>query len=489
VFSCFCAPIESIDHEPDSPSEAFAIHPSVFAIVVSLALVDPSLLFAAQASGSLQVSAWSALPFAMLLACIALLPIIRGRWWHSNRNKAAVAIGFALPVAVYMMTIDSKTQGESTHQLLHEMGEYASFIILLLSLYTISGGIFLSGDIPGRPRNNSLFLGLGAALANVIGTTGASMVLIRPVLRMNHARENKKHLPIFFIFIVSNTGGLLTPLGDPPLFLGFLQGVDFFWTLRLWPQWLLVNGALLSIFYLYDAAAYRKEAGKALAHDVAVRHSLRLRGLGINGPLLFGVLLAVLLSSPAIGQKAGKPLALGDITLQQPWGEAAMLGLTALSLLLTPKSVRRCNEFTWAPIVEVAVLFAGIFVAMTPALALLRERGAGVGINEPWQFFWLTGLLSSLLDNAPTYLTFAALAAGNHDLGWLSANRPAVLGAISCGAVFMGALTYIGNGPNFMVKAIADEHGYQMPSFVAYMTYSLVFLVPLFILVTVVFFL
>ncbi len=429
------------------------------------------------------------MPFALLLACIALLPIFCERWWHGNRNKAIVAFGLALPAALYMLAIDSRTRGESTHHLLREMREYASFIILLLSLYTISGGIFLTGDIPARPRNNALFLGLGAALANVIGTTGASMVLIRPVLRINHARQHKKHLPIFFIFIVSNTGGLLSPLGDPPLFLGFLQGVDFFWTLRLWPQWVLVNGALLSIFYLCDKAAYRKEAQKSLEHDAAVRHPLRFAGLGINGPLLLGIVLAVLLSSQNIGQKVGGAIALGDITLQSPWDEMAMLGLTMLSLLLTPKSVRRRNQFTWEPIVEVAVLFAGIFVAMTPALALLRERGAGIGIDKPWQFFWLTGLLSSLLDNAPTYLTFATLAAGNHDLAWLSANRPAVLGAISCGAVFMGALTYIGNGPNFMVKAIADEHGYQMPSFIAYMKYSLVILAPLFILVTVVFFL
>lgn len=458
------------------------------AIVAGFALLVPSFACAADEPAKLDVPFWTAIPFALLLGCIALLPLVREHWWHLNRNKAIVAIGFSLPVAIYLLAIDGRTRGESTHQLLHELAEYASFIILLFGLYTISGGILLLGDIPGRPRTNTLFLALGAILANFIGTTGASMVLIRPVLRINLSREHKSHLPIFFIFIVSNCGGLLTPLGDPPLFLGFLQGVDFFWTMRLWREWLLVNALLLAIFYVWDSIAFRKESARALKREATLLHPLRLSGVALNGSLLLGLLLIVVFHSKAVGQHFGNWLGQGDLTLHRPWGEMFILAFAMLSLLLTPGSIRRGNQFTWGPIVEVGVLFIGIFVTMVPALTLLRLHGNALNLTSPVQYFWLTGLLSSILDNAPTYLTFATLAAGEHDLGWLSLNKPSILAAISCGAVFMGAITYIGNGPNFMVKAIAEAHGYRMPSFGKFALYSFGILMPVFVLVTILFF-
>lgn len=448
----------------------------------------PASAMAAVAPGPLVLPFISALPFVVLLGCIAILPLLKEHWWHANRNKAIVSIGLALPVVIYLWIINDDTKGESIRQLVHELLEYSSFILLLTALYVISGGILLIGDIPARPRTNTLFLALGAVFANLIGTTGASMVLIRPLLRINLQREHKSHLPIFFILVVSNTGGLLTPLGDPPLFLGFLQGVDFFWTLRLWPQWLLVNSLLLSAFYVWDRVAYRKESGKALQHDRTELHPLRIAGIRLNGTLLTCVLIVVILHSTSVGQMLGNLLGVGDLTLHRPWGQISLIVLTILSLLLTPRSVHHGNRFAWGPMIEVAVLFLGIFITMVPALALLRQHGGRFNLNQPHEFFWLTGVLSAFLDNAPTYLTFATLAAGDQSIGWLSLNRESLLKAISCGAVFMGALTYIGNGPNFMVKAIADEHGYRMPSFFGFMKYSCGILLPILLLVTFVFF-
>jgi Na+/H+ antiporter NhaD/arsenite permease-like protein len=326
------------------------------------------------------------------------------------------------------------------------------------------------------------FLALGAVLANVIGTTGASMLLIRPLLRINSQRRRVSHLPVFFIFIVSNMGGLLTPLGDPPLFLGFLKGVDFFWTLQLWPQWVVVNGSLLILFLIWDALAYVREMPADIAKDVMRIEPLRVEGL-VNVFFLVGILISVLARSEAVA---------GAWALQKPWGELVMLAMAGLSWWLTPRSVRAANKFGWHAIVEVAVLFAGIFVTMVPALVLLEAHGGTLSkqlnVSEPWQYFWLTGGLSSFLDNAPTYVTFATLAAQADHFDQLAKFQPALLAAISCGAVFMGANTYIGNGPNFMVKAIAEEAGYKMPSFLGYMVYSGVILLPLFILVTVLFF-
>ncbi|QVL31216.1 sodium:proton antiporter [Telmatocola sphagniphila] len=443
-----------------------------------------SVLWGAAEAHNLDVAALAAAPFALILLCIAVLPLVAEHWWHSNRNKAIVSGLLALPVVIYLLAINEASGGESVHRLLHELEEYASFIILLFSLYTISGGIVVFGDIEAKPRTNVALLALGAVLANFIGTTGASMILIRPLLRINSERDHKTHLPIFFIFLVSNTGGLLTPLGDPPLFLGFLKGVDFFWTLSLWPYWLLVNLAILAIFYVWDIVAYRKESRQAIRMDEAIQEPIKLRGWGVNAPLLFGVLLAVILQSPVVGAKLGALIGVGDLTLQKPFGEILMLILAGISLMGTPKGLRHQNDFSWVPIVEVAVLFIGIFITMVPALALLDKYGDRIQIDKGWQYLWLTGLLSSFLDNAPTYVTMGTLASNGHDLGWLMTNKPNILSSISCGAVFMGALTYIGNGPNFMVKSIAEHSGYSMPSFLGYMAYSFGVLIPLFLVLT-----
>lgn len=441
--------------------------------------------WALAAGGELKVAPVSAAPFALLLLAIAGLPLIAEHWWHSNRNKGIVAAILALPVAGYLWFL-----GEPGRAALgHELVEYFSFISLLLALYVISGGIVLRGDMEGKPLTNALFLLVGAMLANVIGTTGASMVLIRPVLRINSQRKRTAHIPVFFIFAVSNVGGLLTPLGDPPLFLGFLKGVDFFWTMSLWREWLVVNGLVIGVFLVWDTIAHRREAPEDIRRDVARVHRFQVAGLLVNVPLLAVVLGSVLLHSAKVGQQLGKALGVGDLTLDMPYGELLMLAAAGLSLLLSPKHHYRENKFAWGPIVEVAVLFVAIFVTMAPALALLKEHGPKLGLNQPWQYFWLTGGLSSFLDNAPTYVTFGTLAAESDDFSGLAATKPLILAAISCGAVFMGACSYIGNGPNFMVKAIAEEAGYPMPSFFGYiLRYSLPILVPIFIVVTIVFF-
>jgi len=444
---------------------------------------EPIPIFAA--GGALHVPVWAATPFALLLLSIAVLPVVAGHWWHANWNKWIVVAAVALPTAGYLLYLGDAGRDA----LLHGLGEYFSFMSLLLALYVISGGIVLRGDLAGRPRTNLLILVAGTVLANFIGTTGASMVLIRPVLRINSGRRRTGHIPVFFIFTVSNAGGLLTPLGDPPLFLGFLKGVDFFWTANLWREWLLANGLLLAVFYVWDLIAYRRETPDAIRTEQTRYHRLRVAGLALNAPLLGLVLVDVLLESPQIGQALGNRLGLGDLTLVRPWGELVMLSLAGLSIWLSPKHHYRENRFAWGPILEVAVLFVGIFVTMGPALALLTEHGSRLGVTEPWQFFWLTGGLSAFLDNAPTYATFGTLAADGFDFSKLAMNRPDLLAAISCGAVFLGGATYIGNGPNFMVKAIAEEAGYPMPSFFGYIVrYALPILVPVCLVVTLAFF-
>ena len=449
-------------------------------------LLCPSVATAAAAGDDLHVPGWSAAPFVLLLLAIAGLPLVAEKWWHANRNKGIVVAFAGLPTAGYLLAIGDAGRAA----LFHELAEYFSFIALLFALYVIAGGIVLRGDLAGRPRTNVAFLAVGAVLANVIGTTGASMVLIRPVLRINSERKRTAHIPVFFIFSVSNIGGLLTPLGDPPLFLGFLKGVDFFWTATLWREWLLANGLVLAVFFVWDAVAFRREAPADIRREEVRVHRLRVAGLGTNAPLLAGVLIGVVLQSAQVGRGVGNVLGVGDLTLVRPWGESVMLACAGLSLWLSPKHHHRENQFAWGPIVEVAVLFAGIFVTMAPALALLQEHGPKFGVTEPWQFFWLTGGLSSFLDNAPTYVTFGTLAAGGGDFSALAGQQPLVLAAISCGAVFMGANSYIGNGPNFMVKAIAEGAGYPMPTFFGYMIrYTLPVLLPIFGIVTAVFFL
>lgn len=433
--------------------------------------------------------AWG-LPFVALLAAIAVLPLAAPHWWESNRNRAKVTAALALPFAACFVFAHGAVA--LTH-LEHSLLDFLSFIALLGSLFVIAGGIHIRGSLAGTPLSNTALLAIGAVAASLIGTTGASIVLIRPLLAANERRRRKTHLVVFFIFVVSNCGGLLTPLGDPPLYLGFLKGVPFAWTLSLWQEWLLVNGLLLAVFNLFDQYVFdreEKEEPGSLLEQVIEHRPFVIEGWH-NFFFLAGVVLAIL----------GKGYGWGTGGEPWPFGvqEVLMAMLAVIAYSTTREPIRRGNRFTWAPIVEVAVLFAGIFITMTAPLLMLNARGASLGLSEPWQFYWATGLLSSVLDNAPTYLSFAAVAAGQ--LG-VSAEGPqyllellgkgraseAILAAISCGAVMMGANTYIGNGPNFMVKAIAEQDGVRMPSFFGYVGWSLAVLIPVFGIVTWVFF-
>ncbi len=418
-----------------------------------------------------------------LLLSIAFAPLVASHFWEKNSRKALVSFLFSLPVAIYFFS-----EGHSI-ELAHSGLEYFSFIVLLGSLYVVSGGILLKGDIKGTPGNNALFLFIGGILANFIGTTGASMVLIRPMLRINSQRKCTKHIPVFFIFIVSNIAGCLTPLGDPPLFLGFLRGVPFAWTLSLFPQWLVCFILLLLVFIVMDAIQYSKESPESLKMDETQIEPITLSGKN-NFLLLIGVMAAVIFE-PGLKQTF-------SFLEKVPVKELLMLLMGGLSYALTPLELRKENGFSFGPIAEVAILFAGIFITMIPALKILEARGGEFGIVRPWQFFWLAGSLSSFLDNAPTYLTFLSLAKGLVASGAVPAEFAGMtqvvgipeiyLKAISCGAVFMGANTYIGNGPNFMVKSIADEAGWSTPSFFGYMVYSGLILIPIFLLVGAVFF-
>ncbi len=404
---------------------------------------------------------YTVVPFVVMVLGIAVLPLAASHWWEPNRNKLLVSIVLGLPVLVLYVVREPSA-------LVHMAEEYVSFIVLLAALYVISGGILMRGDLLATPLVNSAFLATGSVLASFIGTTGASMLLIRALLQTNRERTRVRHTVIFFIFLVSNIGGMLTPLGDPPLFLGYLQGVPFAWTFRLWPHWLLMVGVLLLTYFVWDTFLYTREPLAAIRRDRARIEPLRVRG-ALNTLGLAGVVLAVAF-------------------LGAPAREAVMVALAAVSLWWTPREIRRANGFTSYPIVEVAVLFFGIFLTMIPALELLRLRGGELGVRAPWQFFWATGVLSSFLDNAPTYLTFLALGQGL-GLAREVADVPHThLTAISVGAVAMGANSYIGNAPNFMVKSIAEEQGVKMPSFIGYMLYSGLILLPLFAVVTLIFF-
>lgn len=422
-------------------------------------------------------------PFVLMLLCIAIIPLAFGKWWSSNLNKGIIAFILGLPVIIYIFNIQPS-------ELVVTLKDYLSFIILLSSLYIISGGIHIKGSLAGTPLLNTIMLAIGAVLANFIGTTGASMLLIRPLIRANRHRHNKSHIIIFFIFIVCNCSGLLTPLGDPPLFMGFLKGVPFLWTLRLFPQWIFVNGLLLVVFNFIDQWRFNKEdlaTPGNLIEQVEPKHPLTIEGKK-NFILLAGIVATIFCS--------------GYLKWQFGIKEGFMVLLTIFSLTITKKHVYKENEFSFSPIIEVAVLFAGIFATMVPALLVLNERGAELGLTKPWHFFWITGGLSSFLDNTPTYLAITATASGlphlsiditQHATDYAGMMLSTDLGmiyliAISCGSVFMGANTYIGNGPNFMVKAIAEESKIKMPSFFGYMVYSIIILIPIFILTTLVFF-
>jgi Na+/H+ antiporter NhaD/arsenite permease-like protein len=403
---------------------------------------------------------WTTIPFIGLLLSIAILPLTAPKFWHSLKNQAFVAAFFSMPV-LYLCLV------HNSHLLVSGLEHYLSFVILLGALFIISGGICITGDLISTPLANTLMLALGAVLANFIGTTGASMVLIRPLLFANQYRKHHIHIPIFFIMIVSNIGGLLTPLGDPPLFLGFLLGVPFFWTLKLFPFWMFAIGVLLTVFFVVDHRAFDHES-KRLQKEARSDIPVNIKGLRNLGCL--AMVIAATIWAP------------------QPHREILMVFAALISLKITPKTYHHANGFNFYPILEVAILFLGIFITMEPALEILYLRGSEMGITQPWQFFWATGGFSSFLDNAPTYLTFISLGQGLK-LGGTILNLPEkILVAVSVGSVFFGAMTYIGNAPNFMVRSIAQHRGWKMPSFFGYMLWSGAILIPLFLLITLIFF-
>ena len=432
-------------------------------------------------------SAWSMIPFGMMLLIIAVAPLIAEEWWESNKHKLTVAIFLGVPTAVCLI------MGGMLHELEHQLfGDYIPFIILLLALYVVTGGIHLSGDIKATPWVNTSFLGLGWILASIMGTTGAAMLLIRPLLTTNQQREHKVHTVLFFIALCANCGGLLTPLGDPPLFMLFLRGAEFTWFASMWGPWLFTGALLMAIYYLLDTYYYKREHAHALQADHEQQQPLVFKGKH-NFIYLVGIVLAVaFINSGMIPEMADPKSPMWLRYLR----ELVLLSLTFMSLYTTKRRVRYgLNKFSWAPIIEVAVLFLGIFTTMTPALAYLNANAASLGLDATWQFYYSTGLLSSFLDNTPTAVAFHSVATG------LTPDQMAVFGgnivagiheilleAICLGSVFFGAMTYIGNGPNFMVKAIAEENGIKMPSFFGYMLkFSLIVLLPVYILVQLIF--
>jgi Na+/H+ antiporter NhaD/arsenite permease-like protein len=452
----------------------------------ALALV-PDAAHAAALDGKALSWPW-ALPFAGLLLTIATGPLLFPKIWHAHYGK--IAAGWSLlALAPLAIGFGAATAFEAfVHAML---AEYLSFIILLFALYTVAGGILVTGQIRATPINNTAMLALGTSIASVVGTTGAAMILIRPLLRAIEQRRNRVHVVIFFIILVGNVGGALTPLGDPPLFVGFLRGVDFFWTAQnLWLQTLIVAAAVLAVFFVLDEALWRKE--KDAAHQFQAPSQIRIRGK-INFLLIAGIIGSILL--PAFWRPGVTFNVFGtEVALQNLLRDLELIAIALLSLWLTPNEHRESNGFTWEPIREVAVLFAGIFTAIIPVLAMLQAGREGQfafllttvtandGLPHEAAYFWLTGILSAFLDNAPTYLVFFELAGG--DPAKLMGPLAGTLAAISMGAVYMGALTYIGNAPNFMIYAIAEERGIRMPSFFAYFFWASLILMPLFLLLT-----
>ncbi|MBR2265584.1 MAG: sodium:proton antiporter [Paludibacteraceae bacterium] len=432
------------------------------------------------------------IPFGIMLLSIAVGPLIAPKLWESNLTKLIVSIVLGIPVVVFMLV-----KGLSGELINTVFFDYVPFIILLLALFVITGGIHLSGDIKAKPWVNTLFLAVGFVLASLMGTTGAAMLLIRPVLATNQQRQYKIHTVLFFIALVANCGGLMTPLGDPPLFMLFLRGASFTWFSTMWMEWLFTGSILLLLYFMADCwYYYKKESWVALSADTREIEPLR-----ITGKLNFVWLIGIVASVAFINQGLIPAMGAEDAPIYLKYlREIAMLIFMGLSLLTTSKKTRyEDNKYTWAPIIEVAALFIGIFVTMAPALIYLEQNAARLGFNHVWQFYYSTGLLSSFLDNTPTAVAFhsmalglpesvAAAAAGIVDgelngVTFVAGVPEMMLKAISIGAVFFGSMTYIGNGPNFMVKAIAEESGIKMPSFFGYMIkFSLIILLPIYIL-------
>lgn len=438
---------------------------------------------------------YSCIPFAGMLLSIALFPLFAPKFWHHHFGKISAfwAAAIAIPFLIAY-------KGQALYEFLHIiLADYVPFIILLWALYTIAGGILLRGSLRGTPVVNTVMLIIGTALASWMGTTGAAMLMIRPFLRANNYRKYRTFMVVFFIFLVANIGGSLTPLGDPPLFLGFLHGVPFFWTFNILPHMLVAVGILLVIYFVLDTYFYKKEGVTAPVEE-GVKEPLKVEGI-YNFIFLGGVVGAVLMSGMV---KWGEISVLGVHRGVQDWvRDGLLILLGVLSLIATPKKLREDNDFTWFPIQEVAYLFIGIFLTMVPCLLILKAGAKGQlaflieTVKEPIHYFWMTGMLSSFLDNAPTYLTFFSTALGGFYPGMAEAQAVPLLIAenniylkgIAAGAVFFGACTYIGNAPNFMVRSIAEEAGTPMPSFFGYMLkYSIPFLISTFIVISFIFF-
>ena len=473
------------DHGPTASAIEAAADPTTNAVVPATGETDEHAHDDHAAHGVPPLWQLGTIPFVLLLLAIAVLPLLKStmHWWESNTHRLAVALGLAFLTLLYYAIFDSPIGALLAIE--HAIpGEYIPFIMLLFSLYVISGGISITGDLKATPTVNAGFILVGTLIASFIGTTGASMLLIRPMLETNRERKHRVHTVVFFIFLVSNIGGTLLPIGDPPLFLGYLKGVPFTWTLMLWKEWALLGSILLVVYWIWDRIMYARETPLDLGKDDRERRPLRLGGV-VNLVLLAGVVFAVALLDPS------KPLPGTEWHAFPFMRELVMLGLAGLSLILTPRGIREANRFNYHAIAEVAALFVGIFITMQVPLAVLKANGADLGLETPGQFYWLTGILSSFLDNAPTYLVFFQTAeslttTGGEGILTLAGGefiRQDLLVGISLGAVFMGANTYIGNGPNFMVKSIAEQEGVRMPSFFGYMFYSGFVLVPCFILI------
>lgn len=399
-------------------------------------------------------------PFVGLLTALAIMPLAARTWWDANSHKLLLSAVLGLPVAILYLV-------NAPRALEHAATEYVSFVVLIGGLFFVAGGVRLDGDLEATPLTNTLFLALGVVLASVVGTAGASMLLIRPVLTTNRQRRYVVHTVVFFIFLVSNVGGCLTALGDPPLFIGYLRGVPFSWTFRLWREWLFVSASLLAIYYAWDRRLHQHEPPERIRLDRARVRPLRVEGR--HNLLLIAAVAGVTVSLPS------------------PWRELATLAIVIASWRLTSPALYRANDFTLRPIVEVIAVFAGIFVTMLPALALLQAYGHRLPVDRPWEYFWATGLLSTFLDNAPTYLTFLTLAQSQDLANEVVGVPHGVLAGISLGAVMMGANSYLGNGPNFMVRAIAEERGVSMPGFGGFMLYSAAIVMPLFVVLSLLF--
>jgi len=426
---------------------------------------------------------WASIPFVIMLLAIAIGPLVASKWWDHNRNKLIISLALATPTAIFLIMNGLSGHLEDTVLL-----DYIPFIVLLCSLFVITGGIHISGDIKAKPSINTLFLAIGYVLASLMGTTGAAMLLIRPLITTNQQRKHTTHTILFFIAAVANCGGLLTPLGDPPLFLLYLRGTPFTWFFNLLPEWAFTGALLLLVYFVIDSYFYKKEDWVNLSADTREVKKIKITG-SINFIYLIGVVLSVaFINSGTIPEMGAED---APIWLKF-FREIVLLAMIGLSLYTTKKSVRADNKFSWAPIIEVAYLFLGIFITMTPALIWLSQHAASFGITKPWQFVYSTGALSAFLDNTPTAVAFYNVALGLVNSGQaipeIAGVPELLLRGICVGAVFFGSMTYIGNGPNFMVKSIAEESGIKMPSFFGYMfKFSLIILLPIYILVQLLF--